>query len=199
MENASKALLIAGGVLLAILIIALGIYIFNVSRGSSKYDQLETIELQAFNAPFLQYEGRHILGSDVKKLLEHCMSNALDNDGADEKLPDVIYIDTRNQKYILESVLGPGASSNVAADHVFYTASGKNTRVEWIAKSLGMHQGIHTSYFGIPVKSGNVSDAVSKIAKLKAIIADKQYYQVAYHRDDKMGVVDFVCIRYINN
>ena len=37
MENASKALIIAGAILLAILIIALGVFIFNQSKECNKY------------------------------------------------------------------------------------------------------------------------------------------------------------------
>lgn len=60
MENASKALLIAGGILIAILIMTIGIVLFtNYRRLEISYNQrLETSEIQKFNANFTKYEGR---------------------------------------------------------------------------------------------------------------------------------------------
>ena len=60
MENASKALLIAGGVLVGILILSLAVYLFNIfgefaADTQSKIDANETAQ---FNAKFLQYAGR---------------------------------------------------------------------------------------------------------------------------------------------
>ena len=51
MENASKALIIAGAILLSILIIALGIFVFNAAKGAVNTDQLDATEIHpAFNA-----------------------------------------------------------------------------------------------------------------------------------------------------
>ena len=44
MENASKALIIAGAILLAILIISLGIVIYNQAAGVVNTDQLNSVE-----------------------------------------------------------------------------------------------------------------------------------------------------------
>lgn len=60
MENASKAMLISGGVLIAMLVISIGVYLF-MSYGniSSSYGQnMEAIEIQKFNANFTKFEGR---------------------------------------------------------------------------------------------------------------------------------------------
>ena len=90
MENASKALIIAGAILLSILIIALGIFVFNAAKGAIKTDQLDATEKATFNDPIAQYEGRQ-LGSSVKSLLSHLISNAGNNSDAAERLPDVTY------------------------------------------------------------------------------------------------------------
>lgn len=70
MENASKALLIAGAVLIVILLIAVGMKIFNSS--SSTADQvdtnMQTVEITTFNNKFLQYEGKQS-GTQVKALI----------------------------------------------------------------------------------------------------------------------------------
>jgi len=67
MENASKALIIAGAILLSILIIALGIYVFNMAKSATDTNQLDTAAKNTFNAQFEQYEGRQV-GSSVKSL-----------------------------------------------------------------------------------------------------------------------------------
>lgn len=60
MENASKALIMAGGVLIAILLLTLFSYLFTKisSSTASIYDNLEKHEIDEFNQQFLNYEGR---------------------------------------------------------------------------------------------------------------------------------------------
>lgn len=60
MENASKALLMAGGVLIAILLLTLFAYLFGqmASSTSSIYQTIEKHEIDEFNQQFLNYEGR---------------------------------------------------------------------------------------------------------------------------------------------
>ena len=60
MENASKALLISGGVLIAILVISIGVYLFtSYSDIGSSYEQnMSTAEIQKFNVNFTKFEGR---------------------------------------------------------------------------------------------------------------------------------------------
>lgn len=62
MENASKALIIAGGVLIAVLLLTVFSYLFGkmASSTSSIYETLEKHEIDEFNQQFLNYEGRGI-------------------------------------------------------------------------------------------------------------------------------------------
>ena len=75
MENASKALIIAGAILLAILIISLGIVIYNQAAGVVNTDQLNSVEISSFNKQFTQYEGNNKRGADVNSLLDTIQSN----------------------------------------------------------------------------------------------------------------------------
>lgn len=61
MENASKALLIAGGVLIAILVMTLGIYFSRMIADHSArvYAQLEESRRTEFNQKFLNYDINH--------------------------------------------------------------------------------------------------------------------------------------------
>ena len=80
MENASKALIIAGSILLSILIIALGMYIFGQAGSSTDTSQLSALEVSSFNGKFDKYKGTQ-RGSMVGDLIDALISNARSNDG----------------------------------------------------------------------------------------------------------------------
>lgn len=60
MENSANALLIAGGILIAMLILSMGVYLFvsYSDLGTSYEKTLEENEIQKFNANFNKFEGR---------------------------------------------------------------------------------------------------------------------------------------------
>ena len=60
MENATKALLIAGGVLISIIILTIGITLYSIfSNQAKEYNQIiSTTEIQKFNSKFDVYVGR---------------------------------------------------------------------------------------------------------------------------------------------
>lgn len=74
MENASKALIIAGAILLAILIIGLGMFIYNQAADTLDGAQLDGQKVDSYNREFLQYEGTK-QGSQVKTLLNNIKSH----------------------------------------------------------------------------------------------------------------------------
>ena len=79
MENASKALIIAGAILLAILIISLGIMIFNQASGVVNNNSMSEVEISSFNQKFTQYEGTNVKGSQVNALLNAIVQNNVAN------------------------------------------------------------------------------------------------------------------------
>ena len=80
MENASKALIIAGAILLAILIISLGILIYNQASSVVQDNAMSTVEIQQFNQQFTQYEGSSVRGSTVRALYQAVLSNNVSQD-----------------------------------------------------------------------------------------------------------------------
>lgn len=74
MENASKALIIAGAILLAILIIALGVFIFNKAKSATNMDDLSNQQVEAHNSTFQNYEGT-INGTQAKALIDAVRNN----------------------------------------------------------------------------------------------------------------------------
>ncbi len=76
MENASKALLIAGAVLIVIVLISIGMMIVQQSQGIG--DQVAEISgnqaTTSFNSTFTKYQGSQ-KGSSIKTLLEEVSTN----------------------------------------------------------------------------------------------------------------------------
>ena len=77
MENASKALLIAAAVLIVLLIIAMGMNIFNSTDATT--DQVEvtmtTTEISTFNNKFTSYLGTNKSAANAKSLANVVISN----------------------------------------------------------------------------------------------------------------------------
>ena len=98
MENASKALLIAGAILLAILIIAIGMYIYNSAQSTitDSLTSMSTQEIDAFNNQFISYEGAQT-GSNIKAMIGRLIGNADTYRDEPAKIPGV-YIDKINNK-----------------------------------------------------------------------------------------------------
>lgn len=91
MENASKALIIAGAILLSILIIGVGIFIFTSSQGmiDESLQSMSTQEVQAFNSQFTSYQGDELTGSNVKALLTVLAGNLGTYADEPSKVPSV--------------------------------------------------------------------------------------------------------------
>ena len=83
MENASKALIIAGAILLSIFIIGLGMIIFNNAKDAMSGENLDAEKVQAINSKYDSYLGTNIKGSNVKTLCNLVRDNNLTADGSD--------------------------------------------------------------------------------------------------------------------
>ena len=75
MENASKALIIAGAILLSILIIGLGMMVFNQAKEALSGSNLDAEKAQTFNSKFLEYTGDSMTGVQVKNLVDLVINN----------------------------------------------------------------------------------------------------------------------------
>lgn len=88
MENATKALLIAAAVLIAILIISLGLVVYNKASETMDSVDMSGQEIQAFNEKFTKYAGDSVRGTEVNALLKTAVNNNLTegNNGNSAKL-----------------------------------------------------------------------------------------------------------------
>lgn len=74
MENASKALIIAGAILLSILIIGLGMTIYQKASGAMDGADLGGQQVQVYNAEFENYKGTQT-GANVRALVQIIQSH----------------------------------------------------------------------------------------------------------------------------
>ena len=71
MENASKALIIAG----AILIIGLGIFIYRQAANTVSDTGMDQLAIQQFNAQFTQYDSKTVSGGSARALYDTVVNN----------------------------------------------------------------------------------------------------------------------------
>lgn len=70
MENASKALIIAGAILLSVLIISLGIMVFQNAKNTVGSTSLSKQEIETFNSQWQAYDGTRKTASEVKTMVQ---------------------------------------------------------------------------------------------------------------------------------
>lgn len=94
MENATKALLIAAAVLIAILIISLGIVVYNMASETISSVNFSDQEITAFNDKFTQYDGEHVRGSEVNAMLKTVLDSNMKSstEGLDKTDPHPKYV-----------------------------------------------------------------------------------------------------------
>ena len=89
MENASKALIIAGAILLSILIISLGIWIYTSAQQTvNEAGNMDEQTITAFNNKFTASLGKSVGGSEVNALIQTVRANNQTAcvDGSKEKI-----------------------------------------------------------------------------------------------------------------
>ena len=117
MENASKALIIAGAILLAILLISLGIMIFTQAQDVVSGSGMTEARISAFNDKFLKYEGTK-KGTMVKALIQEVMATNSESSNNDSiqvtingEVPNTTKNVTNNNSYKIEMDYATGASN----------------------------------------------------------------------------------------
>lgn len=71
MENASKALILAGAILIALIVISFGVITFSKLSGEVKSDStLDKQEIASFNSKLQKYVGNNISGAQVNELIQ---------------------------------------------------------------------------------------------------------------------------------
>lgn len=99
MENVSKALLIAGAILVAVLIVGVGMYINNSATGSTQIalDNFSSQETEAFNNQLEPFIGDK-KGSDIDGLIGRLIANSATFKEELEKIPSLVIDSKINAK-----------------------------------------------------------------------------------------------------
>lgn len=123
MENASKALLMAGGILIAILVIGVVIYMFNSSsflfKSSEDIERAEQIE--AFNREYEAYNRKLMRGTDIISIINKVNSN-------NEKYEDIPEYQMSVKFKLIETIEYKDINGNdkTISKNTTYTISSKN-------------------------------------------------------------------------
>lgn len=98
MENASKALIIAGAILISIVLITLGVVILGQGQEVVNSSNMDAQAISSFNSQFTQYEGDSVTGSRVNTLINAVISsNTVSNrDGELNKLINITVPDSNS-------------------------------------------------------------------------------------------------------
>lgn len=94
MENASKALMMAGGILIALLIITLLVIMFtSMSDIFKSEDEIKRIEeIEAYNKEYESYNRKLLRGADIISLMNKAISNNKKYDNLEEYRMQIEFI-----------------------------------------------------------------------------------------------------------
>lgn len=84
MENASKALIIAGAILISIVLVSVGVIVVNSLNPDSAVEEMTKQEVDAFNSKFNSSIGDNKLGSVAKNLISTVMTNNSNTDASNQ-------------------------------------------------------------------------------------------------------------------
>lgn len=123
MENASKALIIAGAVLIAIILIGFGVKVLLTAKNSpEQVDQAsQSLSTSMFNSQFESYFGTNVSAKQTRALISKIIVNNSQN--SDHKIM-VYFRDINNSEYTHNSSLTNLQNiNNVLADNHLYNIS----------------------------------------------------------------------------
>lgn len=128
MENASKALIIAGAILISILIVGLGVIIYNnVSGIASDTSGIDQQAVSSHNSPIESYFSDHTTGSNVRALINYVNGINRTAQANDDTVGNYIYLTTTD--------------TNIASSGAQVTSSNIRT-----GRSYSVHLGGDGSY-----------------------------------------------------
>ena len=128
MENASKALIIAGAILISILIISFGVIILGQGSDVINNANMSDAEITAFNGKFEAYEGTSVRGSNVKQLMRTVAAHNRTQDGDDKKvvvpacstLPNALETTFKDSNLLIKADGSEGGQASNVSTGSFY-------------------------------------------------------------------------------
>ena len=176
MENASKALLIAGAILICILLIAIGMYIYQSALGTFNIaaSKMSNQEKQIYNSMINNYLGDNKRGADVKAMIKEVIAQNDQFVGESGKFISIKVAQSGTKKTIpnLKGVASgqkdeDGSDLKTACDkaNVYWTTPGENTQ-------------------------DNINTAKKEMRELDKAISSGKSYKITDNDGDESGVKD---------
>ena len=125
MENASKALIIAGAILLAILLISLGIMIYTQAQDTVQNSGMTQASVTSFNNQFTKYEG------DIKGTMVRSMIQEVRAVNADSKENEITIKVNNNASPVTKKIV----NNNTYRVSMEYGADGRINNI--VVKTIG--------------------------------------------------------------
>lgn len=139
MENASKALIMAGAVLIAITLVSIGVLVFTRFSGSVKNNtSLSQQEIQSFNNKLTPYLGKNISGSQVNALIQTAVSINYKEIQRNGDKGNFIKIFVDNNIYV--SVTGTEVKSKKVETGKYYNVTGEYNDTTGLIDSIKVTQ-----------------------------------------------------------
>ena len=88
MENASKALIIAGAILISIVLVSVGVIVVQSLNPDEALSQMDQQQVDSFNSKFVSAAGSSVRGTVVKTMI----SNAITSNGNNEDSKQIYII-----------------------------------------------------------------------------------------------------------
>ena len=188
MENASKALLIAGAILICILLIAVAMYIYNSATSSldTAVSKMSQQDKDMYNAAVKPYVGDSVKGSAVKTMIDEVIGSNLGNIGQTGKFISIYTFDAQGTK-------------NKANNKKITTATHSKAvnLTNWDGGTLQDKCEAANFYDDGENDTGRVNDAVTEMQKLKSKINSSKNYVVT--ADYEQGAIIRVHIAQIDD
>jgi len=145
MENASKALLLGAGILIGLIVISIGVYLFASYRGSvTPYEQhMQETEIKKFNVNFTKFEGRDdITIQEIVTLINFAKQYEQENEVhitiAVAAIPDVINwlntVVTINSEDKEVELIQDNSEKIFKCENIIYNNEGKVNLIKFIEK-----------------------------------------------------------------
>ena len=118
MENASKALIIAGAILISILLIGLGVYVYTMAQQATEGVGLDSEKAQAQNSKFMAYFGDRVSAANVKSLMSAIRTNNITSETAEEQKTILVrYGDELSDSTKVSQLVKPGKTYWVGTEN----------------------------------------------------------------------------------
>ena len=144
MENASKALIIAGAILLAILIIGLGMMVFNnVRERAGDTSAIDELAVTQYNSPYEAYFGQNVSGANLRALIDKVNTHNVSVRNKDDSLLIKINgADASDSLITKKSQISNGktyavaaalsAMKNTSTGEIAFSGNGYNTKTGYL-------------------------------------------------------------------